>query len=68
MDQVAAGKFSDLICYLRRPPELHHLKYTEMYEQYTVKRQQPATQAALTVNVNGCILYYSRRRHHVFVR
>jgi hypothetical protein len=65
-EQAAAGKFSPLLRYLNRPLLLCDLKYTEMYERFTVGRRR--REGALSVTENGRTLYYRPRRRRVFAR
>lgn len=65
-EQAAAGKFSPLLLYFCRPLVLRDLKYTEMYERFTVGRRR--REGALSVTENGRTLYYHPRRRRVFAR
>jgi len=38
---LADGKISDIIVYFNRPPELYHLKYTELFNSYTWSYKRP---------------------------
>ncbi len=66
------GKISELVKYLNRPPALHQLKYTELYEQYIVSKTREAArtvdQPELQANIEGTVFYYRHRITPLFAR
>jgi hypothetical protein len=61
---------SNLELYFNRPRPLQRYTITEMFERYTVERQQPKRPPAgmLTATVNGVVFSYTPRRQPVYAR